>query len=105
MTPNGIAGRLVAKWRTIWGDWVDKWEFMEAPGVCTRLKLAGDIQEAIEQGVSSERQRCLNALTLATNGNCSCGGGGPEDSHSCDVCKAYHTMKGLIERGNDVDPR
>lgn len=33
-------------------------------------------------------------LTLAVNEECSCGGGGPEDEHTCQACRVYHRMHG-----------
>jgi hypothetical protein len=53
------AGRLVARWRTAWGKWVDHWSqycpgksaakvHADVPGLCTRLALAKDIADEIE---------------------------------------------------------
>lgn len=59
------AGRLVARWRTVWGDWVDHWSrycpgksaakvHADVPGLCTRLALAKDIADEIEAALMDQ---------------------------------------------------
>lgn len=64
------AGSVVARWRTVWGDWVDQWSGQapsapapEPPGLLTRLKLADDIAIAITQAEADARRAAyLRAL-------------------------------------------
>lgn len=55
--------------------------------------------------MEKERARCLDAVTLATNEHCTCGGSPADDPNACVACKMYHDLRGLIERGNQIDPR
>lgn len=53
----------------------------------------------------TERARCMNALELAVKEFCSCGGNPADDPNACVACQMYHSMRGMIERGNQIDPR
>jgi len=35
----------------------------------------------------------LRQLTSAVMSECSCGGGGPDDKHTCQACKVYHRLR------------
>ena len=41
-------------------------------------------------------------VKVAVMNLCSCGGGGPDDPHTCPVCKLYHALK-IGECENDIN--
>lgn len=49
---------------------------------CCRIKCTAGAQPTI-----SERD-----LSNAVMQECSCGGGGPDDKHTCQACKVYHRL-------------
>lgn len=58
----------MAKWRTVWGTWVDHWsEYLpgktqkevhaDVPGILTRLQLTADIAKEIEEAILEDRKK------------------------------------------------
>jgi hypothetical protein len=60
------AGRLVARWRTVWGDWVE-WAARNiperplppAPGLLTRLSMAREIEEVLAKAVEDAYEEAV----------------------------------------------
>ena len=51
------------------------------------------------RSLKRNKQSCLSEprfseidITRAVNEECTCGGGGPDDSHTCQACKVYHRL-------------
>lgn len=57
-----MAGKIVAKWRTWWGDLIDRYPsdvpLPDVPGVISRLEFADDIAAALAQARAEEREAC-----------------------------------------------
>ena len=55
------------------------------------VKINSDYHYKVVE-LKREIERLKEKLRCACNSLCSCGGGGPEDEHTCDVCKVWHRM-------------
>jgi hypothetical protein len=57
-----------------------------------REQMAGSLAVVTERAIQAENEldRIKENMRRACNSLCSCGGGGPEDDHTCDVCKVWH---------------
>lgn len=49
-----------------------------------------------EVAVKCEQVRVAQALSIAANEMCSCGGSGPDDPRACPACLYYHRVMDLL---------
>lgn len=67
-------------------------EQLSAAGVL--VKLAEDQINHLDRENAELKSSIFTTdqLTHAVNANCTCGGGGPSDQHTCPACQVYHAL-------------
>ena len=54
------------------------------------------VTKLVDAAVEKEQIRVAQILSHVANERCSCGGGGPDDPHSCAACLYYHRVLDLL---------
>jgi len=68
--------------------WYDKLGYIDGKEAGVGLKI-----RALRAALSAPDP--MRRIEDVTRDCCSCGGGGPDDPHTCPACMVWHRMKGL----------
>lgn len=66
--------------------------YCEHAGIVANSPIKKATKALMKQAWTTAEHGWFMRVKNATINLCSCGGGGPDDSHSCPICKLYHAL-------------